>query len=126
MYQQLNIFSFLDKPTEIKTFNPIEEFTLRGSGFANGKKRIQNFFLSNNSISDRVKFLKNEYGVGGFGMPCDKPFVLHDGWSNASGCQCQYLNEDMQNVTVDISYNDLADAIQTLISDGRYESRYGE
>lgn len=126
MYQQLDIFSFLDKPTEVKTFNPIEEFALRGSGFANGKKRIQNFFLSNNGISDRVKFLKNEYGVGGFEMPCDKPFVLHDGWSNASGCQCQYLNEDMQNVTVDISYNDLADAIQALISDGRYESRYGE
>ena len=58
MYQQLDIFSFLDKPTEAKTFNPIEEFALRGSGFANGKKRIQNFFLSNNGISDRVKFLK--------------------------------------------------------------------
>lgn len=126
MYQQLDIFAFLNKSTKPKTFNPIGEFALHGSGFANGKKRIQNFFLSNNSISDRVKFLKNEYGVGGFGMSCDKPFVIHDGWSNASGCQCQYLNEDMQNVTVDISYNDLADVIQALISDGRYESRCGE
>ena len=123
MYQQLDIFTFLNKPTETKAFNPIEEFALYGSGFVNGKKRIRDFFLSNNNIADRVKFLKNEYGVGGFGMPCDKPFVIHDGDSDASGCKCQYFNEDMQNVTVNISYKDLADTIQGLISDGRYESR---
>lgn len=126
MYEQLDIFAFLDKPTETKIFNPIEEFALRGSGFTNGKKRIQNFFLSNNAIADRIKFLKKEYGVGGFGMPCDKPFVLHDGWSDVNGCQCQYFNENMKNVIVNISYKNLANTIRLLISDGRYESRHGE
>lgn len=126
MYEQLDIFAFLDKPSEVKAFNPIEEFALHGSGFANGKKRIQNFFLSNNDIADRIKFLKKEYGVGGFGMPCDKPFVIHDGWHDANGCKCQYFNENMKNVIVNISYKNLANTIQLLISDGRYESRHGE
>lgn len=36
-----------------------------GSGFTNGKTRIYNFFVDNSSKTDRVKFLKKEFGIGG-------------------------------------------------------------
>lgn len=38
----------------------------RGSGFVQGKDRIYDFFVNNNSKSDRVNFLKDEFGTGGW------------------------------------------------------------
>ena len=40
MYEQLDIFSYIEPQKEHITFNPIEEFAKHGSGFVNGKKRI--------------------------------------------------------------------------------------
>lgn len=45
MYEQLDIFSFLE-PQE-KLFNPIEDYARHGSGFSGGKQRIVNFFNTN-------------------------------------------------------------------------------
>lgn len=121
MYEQLDIFSYIEQQTKNTTFNPIEEFAKHGSGFVDGKKRIVAFFSENENLTDRANFLKKEYGVGGFGMPCDKPFIIHDGWSDAKGCSCQYYKENMENVKVSITYKELAIAIDTLISENRYE-----
>lgn len=118
MYTQLDIFSFLEP--EKKIFNPIEEFAKHGSGFVNGKKRIIDFFAENENLTDRVNFLKKEYGVGGFGMPCDEPFIIHGGDSNAKGCSCEYYNENMENVSVKISYKELAKTIESMIIKNRY------
>ena len=120
MYEQLDMFAFLEPHSERNIFNPIEEFAKRGSGFSDGEKRIVAFFSEHESITDRAEFLKKEYGMGGFGMPCDKPFIIHDGWSDAKGCKCQYFNESMENIEVSISYSQLAKAIDTLIKENRY------
>lgn len=53
-------------------------------------------------------------------MPCDNPFVIHDGWSDTKGCSCQYYNENMENVKVKISYSELARAIALMIVKNRY------
>ena len=121
MYEQLDIFSYLEPHTENTIFNPIEEFAKHGSGFVNGKKRIVAFFYENENLTDRANFLKKEYGVGGFGMSCDKPFIIHDGWSDAKGCSCQYYNENMENVKVDIPYSELAKTIALMIEENRYK-----
>ena len=62
MYEQLDIFSYLEPQKEHITFNPIEEFAKQGSGFVNGKKRIVDFFSENENLTDRANFLKKEYG----------------------------------------------------------------
>lgn len=121
MYEQLDMFSFLEPQKMHITFNPIEEYAKHGSGFVNGKKRIVAFFSENENLTDRANFLKKEYGTGGFGMPCDKPFIVHEGWSNTKGCFCEYYNENMENVKVNISYSELAKTISLMIKDGRYE-----
>ena len=121
MYEQLDIFSYLEPHKEHITFNPIEEFAKHGSGFVNGKKRIVVFFAENENLTDRANFLKKEYGVGGFGMPCDEPFIVHGGNSDAKCCSCEYYNENMENVKVDIPYKELARTIALMISENRYK-----
>lgn len=121
MYEQLDIFSYIEQDTEQTIFNPIEEYAKHGSGFVDGKKRIIDFFSKNENLTDRANFLKKEYGVGGFGMPCDKPFIIYDGWSDAKGCACQYYNENMEKVKVNITYIELAKTIALMISNGSYE-----
>ena len=121
MYKQLDIFSYLEQHTEKTIFNPIEEFAKHGSGFVNGKKRIIDFFSENENLTDRANFLKKEYGVGGFVMPCNKPFIIHDGWSDSKGCSCQYYNENMENINVEITYTELAKTISEMIADNRYK-----
>lgn len=120
MYEQLDIFSYLEQQTEQTAFNPIEEFAKHGSGFVNGKKRIIAFFAENENLTDRANFLKREYGVGGFGMPCDEPFIVHGGNSDAKCCSCEYYDENMENVKVDIPYKELARAIASMIAENRY------
>lgn len=64
MYEQLDIFSFLEP--QKKPFNPIEEYIKHGSGFSGGKQRIIKYFAENHTISEKAEFLKSEYGIGGF------------------------------------------------------------
>ena len=120
MYEQLDIFSYLEPHTENTIFNPIEEFAKRGSGFVDGKKRIVDFFSKNGNMTGRANFLRKEYGVGGFSFPCRKPFTIYSGESNAKGCICQYYNENMENIKVEITYADLAKTIAEMIADNRY------
>lgn len=122
MYEQLDIFSFLEPHKEHTSFNPVEEFAKHGSGFANGKKRIIVFFAENENLTDRANYLKKEYGVGGFGIPCNKPFVVYDGESNGKGCSCEYYNENMEKVKVNITYSELAKTIDLMIASGCYKS----
>ena len=121
MYEQLDIFSYLEPQTEQTVFNPVEEFAKHGSGFVNGKKRIIAFFAENENLIDRANFLKKEYGVGGFSMPCDEPFIVHGGNSDARCCSCEYYNENMENVKVDIPYSELARTIDLMIAENRYK-----
>ena len=119
MYEQLSIFSFLE-PQE-KLFNPIEDYARHGSGFSGGKQRIVNFFNSNQSLSERAEFLKKEYGIGGFGMPCKKPFVVHGGNHDSKGNTIEYYNENMERVTVFATWNELAKTIGKMIEKGEYK-----
>lgn len=120
MYEQLDIFSYLQPQSEECAFNPIEEYAKHGSGFQNGKQRIREFFKNNSAISDRADFLKKEYGIGGFGIPCDKPLFVHSGSSNGKGSEIEYFDENMNNVKIFATYKQLAETIDDMIVRGNY------
>lgn len=79
------------RPLSYKSDEEIyREAILHGSGFAGGKKRIIDFFASEYDDKKRAEFLKNEYGVGGWGT--DYGCVDY----NAGGLDFSYKEEYKQ------------------------------
>lgn len=116
---QMSIFDFL-QDTAKETFNPIAAYAMHGSGFVNGKERITKFFSENPKKSDRVTFLKKEYGVGGFGFWSNDSCVVHQGMSDASGHRIEYNDENGKMCEIKVTYAELEVEIDRLIASGRY------
>lgn len=101
-----------------------DEFVLRhslldGSGFTHGSDRIYEFFLSNKSATERVSFLKDEFGTGG------NTLVLPDktrGWRNynAKGYEVTYNDRVLK-----YSWSSIADTISDMIDEGEYYPQKG-
>lgn len=95
-----------------------EQVILRGSGFRGGKDRIREFFARNSSRKEQADFLKNEYGVGGWGM--DECTVMYD----SKGINIHYKETETHEVGqvtgVHIGWQMVALSIERLISEGRY------
>ncbi len=123
---QMSIFDFLlDLSSQKQTisFDPLIEFAKRGSGFQNGKTRILKFFADNKNKQDRVKFLKDEYGYGGFAHPRRdiKTYELHS--ANYTGKNIELTWFEPGKAQMDekeYSYNELSDAIDKCITEGIY------
>ena len=49
------------------TQDEIDQLLCRGSGVSQGKQRIYSYFSEDHTQADRIRFLKDEYGIGGFG-----------------------------------------------------------
>ena len=47
------------------TEDEIDTAMTGGSSFAGGKSRIYAFFMANHTDKEKVRFLKDEYGIGG-------------------------------------------------------------
>lgn len=122
---QMSIFDFL-QDTTTETFNPIAAYAMHGSGFVRGKERITKFFSENLKQSDRVAFLKKEYGVGGFGFYSRDPCVVHQGESDASGHTIEYNDENGKSCEIKVTYAELEREIDRLIASGKYMKRGGE
>ena len=115
----MSVFDIIDdRPKQI--FNPIADYAMHGSGFVNGKERITKFFSENPKKSDRVTFLKKEYGVGGFGFWSNDPCVGHQGMSDASGHRIEYNDENGKMCEIKATYDELEREIDRLIASGRY------
>jgi len=129
---QLNLF-----PTEIQQLQIIEETVddesavfsisqeeidnelLRGTGFQHGKLRVYEFYQEDPTSKDAINFLKNEYGVGGWGAPDIKGKVtnsMHD----AKGIlltKGDLLDPDAEIL---VKWSDVQKRIRFLIEDKRY------
>lgn len=116
---QISVFDIMDDRSK-QIFNPIAEYAMHGSGFVNGKERITKFFSENPKKSDRVTFLKKEYGVGGFGFWSNDPCVVHQGMSDASGHRIEYNDENVKMCEIKATYDELEREIDRLIASGRY------
>lgn len=58
--------------------NLIHNEVMRGTGFEDGKFRVEEFYKNNPTKNDFVKFLKNEYGIGGHSGERPVRFAVHD------------------------------------------------
>ena len=117
---QISIFDVLK--TE-DSFNPLEALALHGSGFRGGMKRIYVYFMQNHSLKEKSMFLKNEYGIGGFGSPVKKPCVIHDMSTCMSGKDIvfSYYDKDMNDIYTSCTWEELAKTITGMIAKGKYE-----
>lgn len=121
---QLSIFDLIE--TENKPFNPLEALALRGTGFVDGMKRVKAYFSENHTISEKAKFLKKEYGIGGFGSPVKKPCYIHsfDTFSNTKkDVVSAYYDENLNDIESGCSWEELAKTITSMISKGTYKEK---
>lgn len=111
--------SLFDEPTEerssVFSFNQkiIDAVLCTGSGFENGKLRIYKQFSENTDISENIKFLRNEYGIGGKypAIPCTNINEEHD----SKGIELR-----RGDTKLILSWNKAAQHIAELVSEGRY------
>lgn len=91
----------------------------RGSGFAEGKMRVYDFFLGEHTKKECSDFLKKEYGTGGQSgaLPgSDESWEDHD----AKGIELKKGNIFEPDVKMLLKWNKVAERIQTLVDSGRY------
>ena len=123
MYEQLEMFDFIDYGENKEDVNPWEIFAKRGTGFVNGKQRVHEYFTKEKGKSARADFLKHEYGIGGFAEPRgDKSkFHLCDGYSDSRKLKIVYFlpNSD-EEIEETCTYNELATVIDELIKKNDY------
>ena len=112
MYKQIELFP--------KEFNPIEEYAKLGTVTSGGKERIKDFFEHNKNLSERIGFLKKEYGTSGFGSPERKPNTIFRADANSKGHKFSYCNENMSEICMHITHKQVAMAISDLIERGEY------
>jgi len=113
-FEQINLFD--EEPLTNKLEDAFVNLLLnRGSGFENGKKRIFEFFKSNNNKQEQIEMLKNEYGSGGSSS------TLYSEMHDASGIQ--YENRAL-NETKEVKWPEVRNIISDLIEEGRYYTKY--
>ena len=125
---QMDIFDFLEDKNKTEEFNPLKALTLCGTGFRGGMKRIKDYFLENHNLREKVAFLKNEYGTGGFGSPVKKPCYIHDMCTATSQklIEYEYYDENMQDIKKYCSWVDLANVITEMVGRNEYIYREGD
>ena len=119
---QLSIFDLIE--TENKVFNPLEALALRGTGFRDGMKRVKGYFNENHTITDKAKFLKKEYGQGGFGSPTRKCGYIHDMDTFGNGnkdIRFAYCDENLNVIESYCTFEQLAKVITDMIAKGTYK-----
>ena len=117
-----NEYTYLNPKIEEVPDGYLSEVLLRGSGFVNGKKRILEFY-SNNAITkaERVKVIKNEYGIGGTGFSIDGYGVHGYNYYNGKGITVQWRDAEGEKAGT-VSWSVVEDRIGKLITEGKYSS----
>lgn len=96
----------------------VEEALRRGSLFAGGYQRIYKFFMDDIPASERANLIKNEYGIGGCGIPVEN--IGFNGFdSSAKGLKIQWVDEEGCKEAV-MSWSDVEKEIGRLIRENRY------
>ena len=86
-----------------------------GSSYSEGKFRIEEYFKENHSLPEKIKFLKNEYGIGGGSRRGGYE------WHDAKGIN--YQRGDVigkPDCQVTMKWNEVAERIDRLVSEGKY------
>ena len=99
----------------------IDEMLTRGSGVADGKYRIYQYFMEPRSLQDKSAFLRQEYGIGG------RSHALKDAdhsWENHDGKGIKFTRGSLLSPDFEIllTWSSIAKRISELIAADRYLS----
>ena len=114
---QMSLFE-LDEGTKKDTeVEKIRYVLMSGSGYQNGKQRIYDFGITNPSVSDFSKMLKNEYGIGGSSMwEHGITFKTYDNKGIKLSCE----NDAGDRSETLVPWTKAAQMILEMIQEGRY------
>ena len=97
------------------TEDEIDAAMTGGSSFAGGKGRIYAFFMENHTDKEKVRFLKDEYGIGGRSHALSG--ATHSG-EDHDGKGLHYKKQDCPDVH--LNWEKVAKRITSLIQKGHY------
>jgi len=84
-----------------------------------GAESIYNFFQDNSSKEDRIKYLKQEYGIGGFSIS-DRGDFIDDAFYTSQNMKLYKNHFSANEVKVVLSWNKIEKRIQELIDENQY------
>ena len=97
------------------TEDEIDAAMTNGSSFAGGKGRIYAFFMENHTDKEKVRFLKDEYGIGGRSHALSG--ATHSG-EDHDGKGLHYKKQDCPDVH--LNWEKVAKRITSLVQKDRY------
>ncbi len=97
------------------TEDEIDAAMTRGSGISGGKGRIYAFFMENHTDKEKVRFLKDEYGIGGHSHALSGATFSGE---DHDGKGLHYKKQDCPDVH--FSWEKVAKRITGLVQKGRY------
>lgn len=117
MLGQMSIFGYL----RVEKFNPLAALSLEGTGYENGKQRVLEFFSKARTDSEKAKFLKKEYGIGGFSRARIKTCRIHSMMTGNNGINYVYYDENNGFHEESITFEKLSLIITDMIEKKVYE-----
>lgn len=98
------------------TEDELDRLILRGSGVSQGKLRIYSYFMQGHNASECVRFLRDEYGIGGLS------YTGFDEWHDGKGIKLSREDDFSQGDydTVRLSWNQVEKRIRGFVQNGRY------
>lgn len=114
---QLSLFDLLDVGKEpSREEQLIERQLMRGSGIEDGKYRIYEKYFTDPTVKEYAKFLKDEYGIGGYGYGQERQD------HNGKGIRMEWTDRDHleNNIRIDLKWNEVAVRIADLIDEDKY------
>ena len=113
------------KKEDFITQDEIDHRLGRGSGFAHGSFRIYDYFMEGHDSRETVKFLKDEYSIGGSSNAlagADHSYEDHDG----KGIKLQKGGISNPYTEILLSWNVVEKRIRKLIEEDKYLSPAGK
>ncbi len=130
---QISLFDYIDSLSvkAVESFDPLMKFVERHLGsYVGSKDRVIAFFKSNANKSERIKLLKDEFGIGGFGayrFTPDNTYAIEGAAYDAKGVRVEWYEPGKMRseyTEKNYSYAEVADAIDKSIKNGIYHAKY--
>ena len=101
------------------TEDELNRLIFRGSGLSQGKLRIYSYFMQGHNASECARFLRDEYGIGGYS------YTGYDEWHDGKGIKLSREDDFSQGDydTVRLSWNQVEKRIRGFIQNGWYLSK---
>lgn len=96
------------------------EAIMDGSGFENGKHRIETLYSKNFTAKERATAIKEEYGTGGMYDGSNVPYVLVGRQSEAKGLKIEWNNENRERLNKWLIWSQVEKLIAELVEKDAY------